>query len=89
MGKQQGVPGAGRASDEHAGDAVPPRRARHETLDGLLLARRILPVGALREVQRPSAAAVVAHEAVGGLWGQEGQLRRNFAGAGRTAEQAT
>lgn len=89
MGEQQSVSSAGRAADEHAGNAVPFRRAGHEALDGVLLAGRVLPVGALREVQRPPAATVVGHEAVGGLRGQEGQLGGDLAGARRAAEQAT
>lgn len=89
MGEQQSVAGVGRAAHEHAGNAVPPGGARHETLNGVLFSHRVLPVSPLREVQRPSAAAVVAHEAVGGLWGEEGQLGGDLAGARWTAEQAT
>lgn len=89
MGKQERVASAGRAAHKHAGDAVPPRGARHETLNGFLLPGRILPIRSLREVQAPAAAALITHEAVGRLGGQEGQLGGNFAGAGRTAEQAT
>lgn len=89
MGEQQRVAGAGRAADKHASNAVPSGGAGHETLHGVLLARRVLPVGALGEVQRPAAAAVVGHEAVGGLRGQEGQLGGDLAGARRAAEEAT
>lgn len=88
VGEQQRVAGTRRAAHEHAGDAVAARRARHEALDGVLLARRVLPVCAFAQVQRPAAAALVAHQRVGGLWRQEGQLGGDLAWAWRAAEQA-
>lgn len=84
--EEQRVACTRRAAHEHAGDAVASRCACHEALDGVLLARRVLPVGALGQVQRPAAAALVAHQRVGGLRWQEGQLGGNLARAWRAAE---
>ena len=88
VGEEQGELGVGRAAHEHAGDAAPPRRARHEALHGVPLARRVLPVGPLRQVQRPARAALVRDERVGGVRRQEGQLGGDLTGAGGAAEQA-
>lgn len=89
MGKQQGVASVGRTSHKHTGDSVPPRCPGHETLNGVLLPGRVLPIRTLRKVEGPAAAALVTHEGVSGLRRKEGQLGGYSARAWWTAEKAT
>lgn len=80
--------GAGAAADEHAGDPVAARSPRLEHLDGLEFALRVLPLGALAQVQRVLGTRLVGHERVRRLRRKERQLGRDPRWARRTAEQA-
>ncbi len=86
MGEQQRVAASGRAADEHAADPVPAAGAGHQHLDGIQLALRVLPVGALGEMQARRAARVCV-DGVGGLWRQERQLSRDATRTRRAAEE--
>lgn len=76
-----------RATDEQACYAIPPRRPRVEALDRLLLALRVLPLGALRQGYG-ELGALVLDERVRRLGRQERQLVGDSGRAGRAAEQA-
>ncbi len=86
VGEQQRVAASGRAADEHAADPVPAAGAGHQHLDGIQLALRVLPVGALSEMQARRAARVCV-DGVGGLWRQERQLSRDATRTRRAAEE--
>lgn len=79
--------GGRRATNEQACYAIPPRRPRVEALDRLLLAFRVLPLGAFRQGYG-ELGALVLDERVRRLGRQERQLVGDSRRAGRTAEQA-
>ena len=86
MGEQQRVPAVGGAAHKHAAHPVAPATPRVEHLHGVQLALGVLPVRPLGEVQAGGPLRVGVHR-VGGLWGQEGQLGGDAAGARRAAEE--
>lgn len=92
-------PGAGHAADVHAADAVAPAALGDEHLDVVQLPLGVLEIRPLLQVQLPAARGAsqgaraahglgLGHHGVGGLRGQEGELGRDAAGAGRAAEEA-
>lgn len=87
VGEEDGEARGRRATYEQACYAIPPRRPRVETLDRLLLALRVLPLGALRQGDG-ELGALVLDERVRRLGRQERQLVGDSRRAGRTAEQA-
>lgn len=86
VGEQQRVTASGRAPDEHAADPVPAAGSGHEHLHGVELALRVLPVGALGEMQAGRAARVRV-DGVRGLGRQERQFGRDATRTGRAAEE--
>lgn len=86
--EQERVATAGRAPDEHAAHPVPAAGSGDEHLDGIELALRVLPVGALGQVQAGRAVRV-RMDGVRGLRRQKRQFGRDATRTGRAAEEPT
>lgn len=84
--EQKRVAAAGRAPNEHAAHPVPAAGSGDEHLDGVELALRVLPVGALGQVQAGRAVGVRV-DGVRGLRRQKRQFGRDATGTGRAAEE--
>lgn len=90
--------GVGLAAHEQARNLVAPGRAREEALDGVAVAVRVLPLGALRQLQGErklvfgggggGVGAPGGQQRVRGLGRQERQLGRDARGTRRPAEEA-
>jgi hypothetical protein len=79
--EEQRVAAGGRAAHEHAAQPVVAGRAREEDLDGVQFALRVLPVGALAQVQAARAGART-------LLGRSGLRRRGGRGGRRGSGRA-